>query len=177
MSELEFELYTVSLRSNGKSLFTALLGLSKHKSPMHEHNPLISRGFTLISPAEVLIAASPASSYVSDKGDGSLPWDTELSVRTVLYSNVLSNSDNTVLLSTASALLLAPGSTELPAGELSVTTPSSPDDGYFLSKASSKLEKRSLTMRLPRGDVASRGSVSAALSYSVVSVSEKEILF
>jgi hypothetical protein len=71
-----------------------------------------------------------------------------------------------MLLSMLSALLLAIGTTGLPAAALSVTFP-------FSSKAAWKSERRSLAIRLPTGDAASRGSISAALSYSVVSVSER----
>jgi hypothetical protein len=114
---------------------------------------------------EVLIALSLVSSYASDREE-SLPCDRELSVVTVLYSNVLSNSDDITLLSMLSVLLLATGSTGLSAAALCVTF-------SFSSEAPWKPERRSLAIRLPIGDAASRGSVSAALSYSVVSVSER----
>lgn len=65
-----------------------------------------------------------------------------------------------------SASLLTTGSTGLRAAALSVTFP-------FSSKASWKSERGSLAIRLPTRDTASRGSMSAALSYSVVSVSER----
>jgi hypothetical protein len=71
-----------------------------------------------------------------------------------------------MLLSMLSALLLTTGSRGLPAAALSVTSPFSP-------KAPWKSERRSLAIRLPTGDTASKGSISAALSYSVVSVSER----
>jgi hypothetical protein len=81
---------------------------------------------------------------------------------TVLHSNVFSNSDDIML----SALLFTTGSAGLPAAALPVTFPLS-------SKASWKSEKRSLAIRLPTVDAASRGSISVALSYSAVSVSER----
>jgi hypothetical protein len=131
---------------------------------MHKHKPLISREFNLMSTAEALTAVSPASSYASDTAEESLSRDSELSGVTVPYSTVSTSSGGTPLNSTVSVLLLSIGSKALPAEEFCVSSTS-------LSKTPWKLETRPSAVGLT-GDVPSSGSVSAALSYSVVSVSE-----
>jgi hypothetical protein len=118
-----------------------------------------------MSAAGVLTAVSPASSYASDGAEESLPRDNELSGVTAPCSSVSSSSEETPLNSTVSVLLLPRGSNALPAEEFCAFSTS-------LSKTPWKLETRSSAMGFT-GDVPSSGSVSAALSYSVVSVSEK----